>query len=104
MHFHFDADINSTLHPFDGTIRVISSEPQAADASVILPQRGGQTHQRAAFRRGTDGETAANVFHPFAHVAQAISARLLIQPRRPAPVVLNLQAEGGRLQLEPGLP
>ena len=73
--------------------------------STRLSDGRGQPDHRAAFRRRADGKFAADIFHSFAHVAQAISAGL-VQPPRPAPRPLssisNVKRSGSSRKRMPG--
>src|SRR5437773_11880378 len=62
-----------------------------------------QAHQGAASWRRTDRKIAADILHPFAHVAHAISGsrRLLIHAGGAATVVLDFESERGGLQRHP---
>src|SRR5437867_356603 len=83
----------------------LSSTMETVIAMVrsAVAQRDNQAYQSAASGCGTDGKTPAQVFQPFAHVAQTTSGlrRRFAQTRYTAAVVLNLQGETRGRQLEP---
>src|SRR5882724_4194937 len=62
----------------------------------------GQADEGAAFRRGGDGKGAANVLHPFAHVAQSVSGTRFIplDAGDAAAIVLNFQCKGAGVQTQ----
>src|SRR5215217_1485680 len=62
-----------------------------------------QFDDSSAARSGNEGESAANVFHAFAHVFETVSGLLLVSGREATAIVFNLEGEliGTELQFEP---
>src|SRR6266550_989417 len=83
----------------------LSSTMETVIAMVgsAFSERRRQANQRAAFRARAERKIAADILHPFAHVAQSISSGLVTPDGEAAAVILDFQGETVGRQLQPHL-
>src|SRR5882724_8732549 len=67
-----------------------------------MVEEDSQADEGAAFGRGGDGKNAANVLHPFAHVAQSVPGTSFfpLNAGDAAAIVLNFQCKGAGIQTQ----